>query len=252
VSIGRLIVRMCLAAALAAGAGAALLWFQPDWLLDWLARRYPGCLYRVAQERSFVALTLDDGPDSTTPLILDELRRHSARATFFLISSEVAGREAVVQRIVSEGHELGNHGTRDRAAILLPDDEFVRDITEARRTLGRFGPVRWARPGSGWYSQEMVHALARTGHRCALGSVYPFDAAIPSTRFAGRHILANIRPGAVIVLHDGPARGRRTLAVLQEVLPELGARGYRVVTLSELSRLPSPSRRQRNVPGLTS
>jgi peptidoglycan/xylan/chitin deacetylase (PgdA/CDA1 family) len=82
--------------------------------------------------------------------------------------------------------------------------------------------------------------------------VYPFDAAIPSTRFAGRHILANIRPGAVIVLHDGPARGRRTLGVLQEVLPELRARGYRVVTLSELSRLPSPSRRQRNVPGLTS
>jgi peptidoglycan/xylan/chitin deacetylase (PgdA/CDA1 family) len=252
VSIGRLIVRTCLAAAVAAGSGGALLWFQPDWLLDWLARRYPGCLYRVAQDRPIAALTFDDGPDATTPLILDELRRHSARATFFLISSQIAGREAIVQRIVSEGHELGNHGTRDRAAIRLPHDEFVRDITEARRTLGHFGPVRWARPGSGWYSQGMVNAFTRTGHRCALGSVYPFDAAIPSTWFSRRHILANIRPGAVIVLHDGPARGRRTLAVLQDVLPELRARGYRVVTLSELSRLPPPSHRQRNVPGLTS
>ena len=180
-SIGRLIVRTCLAAAVAAGSGGALLWFQPDWLLDWLARRYPGCLYRVAQERPIVALTLDDGPDATTPLILDELRRHSARATFFLISSQIAGREATVQRIVREGHELGNHGTRDRAAIRLPDDEFVRDITEARRALGHFGPVRWARPGSGWYSQAMINALARSGDRCALGSGYPFLAAFPTT-----------------------------------------------------------------------
>jgi peptidoglycan/xylan/chitin deacetylase (PgdA/CDA1 family) len=249
VSVGRLLVRTAFAAAIAAAAGGALLWLQPDWLLDWLARRYPGCLYRVPQRRPLIALTIDDGPDSTTPLILDELRRHSAHATFFLISSQVPGHEATVQRMVREGHELGNHGTRDRAGIRLPYEEFVRDVSEAKRTLARFGSVRWARPGSGWYSQDMIDALTTTGHRCALGSVYPFDAAIPSTWFARRHILAHARPGAVIVLHDGGGRGRRTLAVLQEVLPELRARGYRVVTLSELSRFP---RRQRNVPGLTS
>jgi peptidoglycan/xylan/chitin deacetylase (PgdA/CDA1 family) len=249
VSVGRLLVRTAFAAAIAAVAGAALLWLQPDWLLDLLARRYPGCLYRVAQGHPLIALTIDDGPDSTTPLILDELRRHSAHATFFLISSQVGGHEATVQRMVREGHELGNHGTRDRAAIRLPYEEFVRDLTEAKRTLARFGSVRWARPGSGWYSRDMIDAIARTGHRCALGSVYPFDAAIPSIWFAQRHVLANARPGAVIVLHDGGARGRRTLAVLQDVLPELRARGYRVVTLSELSRVPG---RQRNVPGLTS
>jgi peptidoglycan-N-acetylglucosamine deacetylase len=252
VSIGRLIVRTCFAGAAAAIAGAALLWFQPDWLLDRLASRYPGCLYRVPHERRLVALTIDDGPDSTTLPILDELRRQSAHATFFPLSSRVAGREAVLQRMVREGHELGSHGTRDRAAIRLPDDEFVRDLTEAGATLGRFGPIRWARPGSGWYSQAMVTAMGRAGHRCALGSVYPFDAAIRSAWFSRQHILANVRPGAIIVLHDGGARGRRTLTVLGDVLPELRARGYRVVTLSELSRLAAPPRRQRNVPGLTS
>ncbi len=237
-SVGRLLVRTAFAAAIAAAGGGALLWLQPDWLLDGLARRYPGCLYRVPQRRPLIALTIDDGPDSTTPLILDELQRHSAHATFFLISSQVAGHEATVQRMVREGHELGNHGTGDRAAIRLPYEEFVRDINEAKQVLARFGSVRWARPGSGWYSQDMIDALTRSGHRCALGSVYPFDAAIPSVWFARRHILANARPGAVIVLHDGGGRGRRTLGVLQDVLPELRARGYRVVTLSELSRFP--------------
>jgi len=48
------------------------------------------------------------------------------------------------------------------------------------------------------------------------------------------YIMANARPGAVVVLHEGGARGARTIAVLGRVLPALRARGYRVVTLSEL------------------
>lgn len=181
-----------------------------------------------------MALTLDDGPDSLTPAILDELRRHSAHATFFLLSSRIPEHEAGVQRIVREGHELGNHGTRDRAAIRMPPEEFARDLAEAKRVLGKFGGVRWARPGSGWYSRMMVAEMGRAGHRCALGSVYPFDGVIPSAWLSRRHILANVRPGSIIVLHEGGARSRRTLTVLRTVLPQLRDRGYRVVTLSEL------------------
>jgi peptidoglycan/xylan/chitin deacetylase (PgdA/CDA1 family) len=80
----------------------------------------------------------------------------------------------------------------------------------------------------------MIDIMRRHGYRCALGSVYPFDATIPSTAFAARYIMSHTRPGAVLVLHDGGSRGRRTAKVLSEVLPELRRRGYRVVTLSEL------------------
>ena len=249
----RLLVRAFFAAFGLAALGATLLWLQPDWLLDQLAARYPGCLYRVPTERPVVALTLDDGPDSLTASILDELRQHSAHATFFLLSSRVPGHEATVRRIVSEGHELGNHGTTDRAAIRLQPDEFAQDLTDAKRVLERFGRVRWARPGSGWYSHAIVAAMGRSGHRCALGSLYPFDGVHPSSWLSRRQILANVRPGAIIVLHEGGGRSRRTVAVLRDVLPELRARGYQVVTLSALARTVSGSRAvHRNVPGLTS
>jgi peptidoglycan-N-acetylglucosamine deacetylase len=76
--------------------------------------------------------------------------------------------------------------------------------------------------------------LQRHGYRCVLGSVYPFDATIPSAAWATGYILRNVRPGAIVVLHDGGGRGRRTARVLAEVLPELRRRGYRVVSLSEL------------------
>jgi peptidoglycan/xylan/chitin deacetylase (PgdA/CDA1 family) len=216
------------------GAGT-LLSGPPAWIIEWLAARFPGCLYQVPVGAPLVALTLDDGPDpATTPLILAELRRHEARATFFLIAERVPGRERLVRQVVADGHELGNHFTRDRPSIRLDPRQFALDLEQAHRVLAPFGAVRWARPGGGWYSRAMVATMASRGYRCALGSVYPYDATIPSSGFSSWHILRNVRPGAIIVLHDGGARGRRTARVLGAVLPELRRRGFRVVPLSEL------------------
>lgn len=227
-----------LGAAGAAAAAAAALWTAPRWLVPRLAARSPGCLYAVRTRERAVALTLDDGPDpASTPEILAVLRAHGARATFFLISGRVPGGEALVSAIVAERHELGNHLTRDEPSIRLAPAAFEAAVREAGAALGRFAPVRWLRPGSGWYDAAMLATIERAGYRCALGSVYPLDPHVPSSRFAAAYVLSNVRPGAVIVLHDVGARGRRTAETLRRVLPVLGARGYRVVTLSELERL---------------
>jgi peptidoglycan-N-acetylglucosamine deacetylase len=79
--------------------------------------------------------------------------------------------------------------------------------------------------------------MRQRGFQCALGSVYPYDAEVPSARVSSAFVLAHARPGAIIVLHDGGARGRRTLNTLRRVLPELRRRGLRVMTLSELAAL---------------
>jgi peptidoglycan/xylan/chitin deacetylase (PgdA/CDA1 family) len=216
-------------------ASGAILWTAPGWLIQNLARWYPGCLYQVRTEEPLVALTIDDGPDpASTPLILTELGRQDARATFFLITDRLRGQEPLVRRLVGEGHELGNHFTQDRPSIRLSLPVFEADLLQAHRDLAPWGPPLWARPGSGWYSRAMISVLQRHGYRCALGSVYPFDAMIPSVAWATRYILRNVRPGAIVILHDGGSRGRRTARVLAEVLPELRRRGYRVVSLSEL------------------
>lgn len=216
---------------------AAVLWSAPEWLIDRVAVAFPGCLYRVPTHARVIALTIDDGPDSiSTPLILAELRRERARATFFLIAGRVLGHERVVHALVTEGHELGNHFSSDRPSIGLSSSEFEADLLRAHQVLASYGPLTWARPGSGWYTEAMIGVMRRQGYRCAMGSVYPFDAAIPSASFAAHYVLRNVRPGAVLVLHDGGARGLRTAKVLEAVLPELRRRGYRVVSLTELQR----------------
>jgi peptidoglycan-N-acetylglucosamine deacetylase len=216
-------------------AAPAIVWTAPNWLIPQLARRYPGCLYQVQTRQKIVALTIDDGPDPvTTPAILDQLRRHDAKATFFLISSRLQGQTSVMRRLLREGHQLGNHLTQDRVSIRMGPREFEADLLRAHRAFSPWGHPVWVRPGSGWYSQDMIKVMRQHLYRCALGSVYPFDAAIPSASWATHYILRHTQPGAVLILHDGDDRGRRTARVLAAVLPELRRRGYRVVTLSQL------------------
>lgn len=235
--------------ALALASLPAALFACPPWLLARTAAAlFPGCLYDVPPAgggaAKVLALTIDDAPDpATTPALLDTLRRYGARTTFFVITGQLAAAGAdsvLLGRLVRDGHEVGNHGTRDRAAVRLDSAAFAADLRAADSALGRWLPTpasapRWARPGSGWYSGRMVREMERAGYRCALGSVYPLDAALGWPWLSERYILAHARPGAVIILHDRGTRGRRTAQVLGRVLPALRARGYEVVTLGQLA-----------------
>lgn len=228
--------RLILILALALMLSVCLIAFtQPSWALMFLERRSPNVLYSVDTDVPVVALTIDDGPDPlTTPAILSALRNNDARATFFLISSNIKGNEALVQQIIDEGHEIGNHFTSERPSILYSNDEFETKLIEAHKTLSDFSNMRWFRPGSGLYNSAMLSILEKHDYQCVLGSIYPFDAQVPSSQFASRYVLWRVKPGAIILLHDNNGRGRRTVATLEIILPELIEQGFRVTTVSEL------------------
>ena len=93
----RIVVAVCAPVVV---AGAFVL-FRPDWIVAMLARRSPDVVYFAHTEQPVVALTIDDGPDPiATPKILDVLKQHEARATFFLITGRIPGNEGIVARIV--------------------------------------------------------------------------------------------------------------------------------------------------------
>jgi peptidoglycan/xylan/chitin deacetylase (PgdA/CDA1 family) len=232
---------LAFAIAIVAVLGFAL-WTAPRWLVPRIAAFSPGCLYSVRTTERVVAFTFDDGPDSAhTDEILDVLKANDAHATFFFVSSHVPGNEALLTRLVAQGQEIGNHLTRVEPSIRLSPEAFDAAVREAGASLSRFGAVRWLRPGSTWYNARMLGTIQRAGYRCALGSVYPYDPQLRSAPIASAYILANVQPGAIIVLHERDARGPRTVTTLKRVLPVLRSRGYRIVTLSELARLQSSS-----------
>jgi peptidoglycan/xylan/chitin deacetylase (PgdA/CDA1 family) len=204
-------------------------------LLVRLARANPRVLYYVATREKIAALTIDDSPHrEVTPRILDLLRTHEVKATFFVLGANVKGNEDLVERMLEEGHELGNHLLRDYPSILLSSREFERQLLEVDELLPEGTSPKWFRPGSGWFRGRMLELVEKRGYRCVLGSVYPQDTKLRNVRLIRRYITRKIFPGSILILHDGKRNRIRTVAVLRHAIPELKQRGYRLTTLSEL------------------
>lgn len=214
----------------------------PPWLISYCEWRWPHVLWRVRTRSKIVALTIDDGPSEMTQDILNILKANEACATFFVIGSHVGSREQLLQELILNGNELGNHAMYDEPSRRLSDEVLSEQIALVQQQIessygacGRDPPPKYFRPGHGLFSTRMRNQLAQLGYRLVLGDVYPHDPQISSSRLNSMHILSMVKPGSIVICHDGTGRSW-TLPMLQTVLPELKRRGYRIVTVTELLR----------------
>ncbi|HEX2805655.1 MAG TPA: polysaccharide deacetylase family protein [Kineosporiaceae bacterium] len=190
----------------------------------------------ITTSEPVVALTFDDGPHpATTPHLLDVLAAAGARATFFVLGSLADRHPQLIERIAGEGHELGNHLMHDEPSIRLHPADFERQLAQVHALLTPHGPVRFFRPGSGWFSPRLLRAGAALGYRCALGSPGLIAAFYPNPDAVGLRLARRARPGAVLVLHEGTDRRSDVTRVTKRLLTELTRRGLTATTLSDLS-----------------
>lgn len=192
-------------------------------------------LFFVETQQPVFALTIDDGLDpESTPRLLDVLAEHGAKATFFVLGETLEAYPELAAQCLDEGHELANHQMTDTPAVWLSEEELESHLREADRLLRQATEPKWFRPGGG-IPTERSKSVARE-LRCglALGSVFPFDTHIPSTRFIRAYVSGRAGAGEIVVVHDRGERGLRTATALNVALPELAARGLKAVTLSQL------------------
>jgi peptidoglycan/xylan/chitin deacetylase (PgdA/CDA1 family) len=192
-------------------------------------------LWYVDTDAPVFALTFDDGPGpETTPGLLEVLARHRAHATFFLIGERARTHPELVAAITAAGHEIANHLMRDERSVLMPDDRFRRDLADATALLTPYGPVRWFRPGSGWFTPRMLRSAAEQGLRAVLGTLVAGHDGGPGDDQITRRLLAGIRPGSIVVLHEGTPGRRGVVRTTDELLTALAGRGPAAVTVAEL------------------
>lgn len=210
----------------------------PPYLIRYLKGKYPDVLFEVSTTEKIIALSIDDAPSSHSQEIMEVLRENDAHATFFVIGSQVEGREQTLRDLVRAGHELGNHAWRDEPSKSLSNDELERQVhavkeklVEAYTAEGKILPNNYFRPGSGLFNYRMRDLLGNRGFRIVLGSVYPHDPQIPYPDVNAKHILGMAHPGAIIICHD---RRSWTVPMLKIVLPELKRQGYKIVTITDL------------------
>lgn len=203
----------------------------------------PGCPWLGPVVTSFDAggrqevwLTIDDGPDpEDNPRLLDLLDRHGARATFFLVGQRARRHPTLVAAIRARRHGVANHSERHTREWFwgFGPRRIGREIDGCRDALGGGGDGGLFRPPVGMQNPFLAPALAARGMRHVGWSARGFDGVNghDPARVAAR-ILAGVRPGAILLLHEGfrgPRGERLNVRGLGLVLAGLAARGYAAV-----------------------
>ena len=192
-----------------------------------------------------VALSFDDGPDpEVTPAVLDALAKHGARATFFCIGRSLVEHPQLARRLVAEGHELGNHSWRhSRWQNFFGAGEQAREIERGAQAIAavtgsQVKPLY--RPPIGLKSPPLARAAYQHQLTLVAWSLHSRDTRIADPKRLAQRVLEAIRPGDIVLMHDGhdrPGRHRPTCArALSRILDGLRAKELECVTVSELLR----------------
>jgi len=201
----------------------------------------PGTYYMTNTQEKIVALTFDDGPDPIdTPAVLDILKEKDVRATFFVLGKAAQSYPFLLKRLIKEGHEIGNHGfSHDYQQHRLVEEMNQTDQVVLAATGNH---TFFYRPPGGFVSKSLLETTKRNGHVVALWSVDSKDWRNPGVKQIVDNVMKNVFPGSIILMHDGGYQRTQTVKSLGPIIDALEARGYRLVTLSELKMLDSETK----------
>lgn len=178
-----------------------------------------------------VALTFDDGPHQTcTPALLDGLKQRGVKATFFLMGENIAGKEALVQRMQEEGHLIGNHsyrhiqmtkeGAEQACAEIKQTEEIIRSITGSR--------PEYLRPPYGAWNEQLE---CRVNLTTVLWNVDSLDWKLQNTERIVRRVEKDVKSGDIILMHD---IFKTSVEAALRIVDDLQKQGYEFVTVEEL------------------
>jgi peptidoglycan/xylan/chitin deacetylase (PgdA/CDA1 family) len=202
--------------------------------------------YRGPSGRRVVALTFDDGPNEPyTSQIADYLDHHGICATFFQVGQAVRRHPEVTTRLAAAGHVIGHHGHDHDFTRYLRRRTLAEDMELGLAVFAQLG-IRPALYRPPWLLR--IPALRPLLHRHGLQVVsgefcHPLEVAQPSPERIARRTLATVRPGSIIIFHDGfDGKGgdrAATVAAVKLVVDQLRARGYGFVTVDRLLAVPA-------------
>lgn len=210
-----------LMAAAATGVAVGSWFYQPRWLINSLRRALPSVLFHVPTQEPVFALTFDDGPSPEHTIhVLDLLSEAEAHATFFVMGEQVRKYPALARLIVDQGHELANHLVTNRPAISMSASEVrdaMREATEVIADVSGQQP-RFVRPPAVLFRPSFLREAEQAGQRVVLGSAYASDPLHPPRSYVRWAIPNMMRPGSIVVLHDGRKNRQLTVDVLPDIL----------------------------------
>lgn len=184
--------------------------------------------------RPILYLTFDDGPAADTAGILSVLAKYEAKATFFVLGMNVPVNPQLLRAEAEAGHCIGNHTFTHPRLEGMSRAEFMRELNETAAAVAvaagdlptRDGRMHLMRPPYGSIDENSVVWARQIGYNLVLWDVDPHDWSEPGTDSIVTQVLAQVKPGAIVLLHDGGGGRSQTVAALQLIIPELINIGY--------------------------
>lgn len=202
------------------------------------------------QPEKVVYLTIDDFPSLDSKIsdrLLNKLSSYNVKATFFVVQYNLKQDEHnshLFEKLLRQGHELGNHYDIDSPATGLDEKEFEQYLIGTERWIQQFDPdfaekvPKFFRPPSGKSNEIMSRVLQRNDYLNILGDIYTLDANYDKA--PEKHadlIVGNVEKGSIIILHT-PEEDKRqkTFDILDSIIPRIRAKGFRFELLSQYFR----------------
>jgi peptidoglycan-N-acetylglucosamine deacetylase len=183
-----------------------------------------------------VALTFDDGPKpGVTEPLLDVLRQERVPATFFVIGRHVMEYPDLTRKIADSGMELANHSYTHRNLTRLSDADVSREVMKTQAAIqsvtGR--APRFLRPPGGDWNPRVAQTARSWGLTPCMWTVDVYGSEVIGAQQVADAVLAQVRPGSVILMHNGKMS---TLQALPTIIRALRARGYAFATIDTIER----------------
>ncbi len=194
----------------------------------------------VKTSEKVVALTFDDGPSEPyTQQILDVLNKNNVKGTFYILGGNAKEYPKIIKQIMNDGHELGSHSMNHTMMKNRSVDAIYNDLSSVDtilRNLGYQKEITFRAP-FGITSDNLRTALAKLNKRQVLFTFLAQDWTKISAQQIHDNVMKQLKPGLIIVLHDGGKRRENTVKATQMLIDSLKQQGYRIVSISELLSL---------------
>ncbi|MGC8867402.1 MAG: polysaccharide deacetylase family protein [Elusimicrobiales bacterium] len=190
-----------------------------------------------ANDKRYIYLTIDDGPSALTSDICDLLKKHKAKASFFVLGKNVKRYPKMLERIFADGHLVGNHTYSHINFYKKRDDIFLirQEIKKAEDEIFRIIGVKplYLRYPYGYHSQKAIEIASDMGYK-VINWDFGYDWKNDDEDVIISRYRKNILAGKIILMHDTAKRNKMALRLLKALLEEGEKKGLVFVRLDEV------------------
>lgn len=180
-------------------------WIKTRWFIK---KCFPGYVWHIPNNAKKIYLTFDDGPTpEVTPWVLDVLKQHDIKATFFCIGNNIEQHPEMFAKIIEEGHAIGNHTFNHVNGWRSKNDVYFDNVNAAEASISKRHPdflsAKLYRPPYGKIKRSQAAYMKKAGYKIIMWDVLSadFDTGITPEKCL-QNVVSNTREGSIIIFHD--------------------------------------------------